>query len=244
MACRNSALFAAMMVPALMVSGLARAEDVSASREATIVVNGEGNSSVAPDMAVVTMAVVKQAETADKALKDNNEALAQVLSAVKVAGVADKDIQTTGFSIAPNYRQINDGGIRVSGPEIIGYTVTNTVTLRLRDLSKVGGLLDSAIKLGINQGGQVAFLKEHPQDTITEARKAAMRDAMDKARTLAEAAGVSLGRLIEVNENFTPPMPAPMMRAAKMSAADESVPIASGENTYSVTVNVTFGIKQ
>ncbi|MET0171881.1 MAG: SIMPL domain-containing protein, partial [Agrobacterium vaccinii] len=118
-------------------------------------------------------------------------------------------------------------------------------TVRVRELAKLGEILDSSVKLGINQGGDIAFTNDKPEATVTEARKAAVADAISKAKTLTEAAGVKLGRVLEISENMQRPMPMPqtMMRAAAMEKSD-SVPIAAGENTYKVSVNVTFALEQ
>lgn len=211
-------------------------------REATIIVSGEGEARLAPDMAIMTMAVVKQAETAEQALADNNGAMTAVLADLKATGIEDRDLQTTGFSISPQYRQEPDGNGGYKPPVIIGYQVTNSLTLRIRDLAKLGEVIDRSVKLGINQGGEINFTNNDPEAAVTEARKAAMQEAMAKAKTLTEAAGVSLGRVIEISENFARPMPQPMFRASVAKEAADAVPMASGENTYTVTVNVTFGI--
>ena len=129
-------------------------------------------------------------------------------------------------------------------PEVVGYEVSNMVTVRVRDLAKLGGLLDSSIKLGVNQGGQISFTNDKTDGVLSDARKAAVADAMEKAKTLAEAAGVKLGRVIEITEATPFVMPEPMMRMAAPKAQNDSVPIASGENSYSVTVNVTFALEQ
>ncbi|NTJ42888.1 SIMPL domain-containing protein [Agrobacterium larrymoorei] len=214
-------------------------------REATISVSGEGDSSVAPDMAILSFNVLKQADTAATALTDNSKAMGEVQAVLKSAGIADRDMQTSNFSVQPVYKQFEPkDGVYVP-PEITGYQVTNGLTVRVRDLAKLGEILDSSVKLGINQGGDITFTNDDPKSTVTEARKSAVADAIAKARTLSEAAGVKLGRVIEINENMQRPAPVPMamMRASAMEKSD-AVPIAAGENTYKVMVNVTFALEQ
>ncbi len=214
-------------------------------REATISVSGEGDSSVAPDMAILSFNVLKQADTAAAAMADNSKAMTDVQAALKSAGIADRDLQTSNFSVQPVYKQFEPkDGVYVP-PEITGYQVTNGLTVRVRDLAKLGEILDSSVKLGINQGGDISFTNDNPDATVTEARKSAVADAIAKAKTLSEAAGVKLGRVIEINENMQRPSPVPMamMRASAMEKSD-AVPIATGENTYKVTVNVTFALEQ
>ncbi|APG85216.1 outer membrane protein [Sinorhizobium americanum CCGM7] len=213
-------------------------------RQALIKVSGEGRATTAPDMAIVQLSVVKDAKTAREALDANNKAMAEVLSALKQSGIAERDLQTSGFSIMPqyNYPQNSDGSARP--PELVGYQVGNGVSVRVRDLAKLGQVLDQSVTLGVNQGGGIEFTNDKPETVITEARKAAVADAINKARVLAEAAGVSLGRLIELSEQpARDEPPVPMRSMAKEFAADQ-VPIATGEQAYSVTVNVTFAVDQ
>lgn len=219
------------------------AED-SKPREATIIVSGEGEAALAPDMAVLSLGVVSQAPAAADALSANNAAMAKVLADLKADGLAERDLQTSNFTVMPQYRPIPDGESSETGPEIIGYTVQNTLTVRLRDLSKLGALIDRSIKLGVNQGGDIAFTNDEPEAAISEARKEAVADALAKARTLTEAAGVRLGRIIEISENYSRPMPQTLYRAAMAKEMADAAPVASGENSYSVTVNVTFAIEQ
>lgn len=222
---------------------LAAAQDAK-PREATINVSGEGEASIAPDTAILSFSVLKQAQTAQAALSDNSKAMAEVQAALKAAGIADKDMQTTNFSVQPVYRQIEPkDGVYVP-PEITGYQVTNGLSVRVRDIKKLGDILDTSVKLGINQGGDITFTNDDPEATVTAARKKAVENAVAKARTLSEAAGVKVGRVIEINENTPRPvaMPAPMARVQMMEKA-ESVPVAAGENSYRVTVNVTFALE-
>lgn len=230
---------------ALVALPLAVSAQESEKRDAVIRVSGEGDAAVAPDMAILSFSVVKQAETAAAALSENSKAMSEVQAALKKAGIADRDLQTGNFSVQPVYKQFEPkDGVYVP-PEITGYQVTNGLTVRVRELAKLGEILDSSVKLGINQGGDIAFTNDKPEATVTEARKAAIADAIAKAKTLTEAAGVKLGRVIEISENAPRPVPLPptMMRAAAMEKSD-SVPIAAGENSYKVNVNVTFALEQ
>jgi len=235
-------LFSALMVVSpLAVSG--HHDD----RLSTIRVTGEGKVAVAPDIAAISVGVVREAKTARTALTANNNAMAKVLDAMKAQGIADKDLQTSGFNISPRYyyppREKNH---QQKPPKIVGYTVSNNLSVRIRDLQKVGEVLDQVVTLGVNSGGNIQFMNDDPKEALRQARKAAMADAIDKAKTLAEAVGVDLGSILEISENSRSPRPVPMARgnfAAKAMAAD-SVPVASGENTYHVTVNVNWEIDQ
>lgn len=214
-------------------------------REPVISVTGDGESSIAPDMAVVNLAVVKQAKTAREALDENNKAMNDVLAALKSGGIAERDLQTSGFSIQPqyNYPQPVDG--QQQQPQLIGYQTINSITIRLRDLAKLGAVIDQSVSLGINQGGDIQFTNDKPDAVIDEARKDAVASAVKKAKTLSEAAGVKLGRILEINENVPRAMPQPVYRATMMKeASDAAVPVQGGENNYNVSVTVTFAIEQ
>jgi len=226
------------------IAGTAAFAQDNTPREAVITVFGEGRSATAPDMAILSFSVVKDAKTAREALDANNKAMADVLNALKSGGIAERDLQTSGFAVNPQYQypDNNDGGNRP--PVLTGYQVANSLTIKVRDLAKLGEIIDQSVTLGVNQGGSIQFTNDKPEATITEARKQAVADAVSKAKVLSEAAGVSLGRIVEISENSSRPEPMPMMRTMAKEYAADAVPIATGENSYNVTVNVTFAIKQ
>ncbi|NEH59867.1 DUF541 domain-containing protein [Rhizobium leguminosarum] len=240
----KTVLMTALLALPLAASAPAFAQEAK-PREPVISVTGDGESSVAPDMAIVNLAVVKQAKTAREALDENNKAMNDVLAALKSGGIAERDLQTSGFSIQPqyNYPQPVDG--QQQQPQLIGYQTINSVTVRLRDLAKLGAVIDQSVTLGINQGGEIQFTNDKPDAAIEEARKAAVADAVKRAKTLSEAAGVKLGRILEINENVPRAMPQPVYRATMMKeASDAAVPVQGGENNYNVSVTVTFAIEQ
>ncbi len=213
---------------------------------ARILVSGEGSIDLAPDMAVLTLTVTRQAETARAALDDNSTAMQEVLKAMNATGIEARDLQTSGFSIQPDYfyPPQKPSGERQS-PQIVGYTVRNSLTVRVRDISAVGLILDKSVSLGVNEGGNITFTNADPSEAITQARTRAVKDAMLKASTLAGAAGVKTGQLLEISEQSFNPRPMPMgMAEMSMARSDGAVPVASGENTYRVMVNISFAIDQ
>ncbi len=198
-------------------------------------------------MAVVNLTVLREAATAREALDANNKAMADVLAAMKGFDIDEKDLQTSGFSIQPRYVYADPNKGETFEPKITGYAVMNTLGVRVRDLTKVGNVLDQSVTLGVNQGGDIMFLKDNDTAVLEEARKKAVESAIAKAKTITSTAGVSIGRILEMSEQSYQPGPIPMIRAemamAKMADAG-SVPVAAGQNSYRVTVNVTFEIKQ
>lgn len=206
-----------------------------------IIVTGEGEAAVAPDMAMLSLGVMREAKTAREALDANNRAMAEVIAAMKELGIGERDLQTADIQIIPRYNYSNrpDG---TQSADLVGYQVTNTLSVRVRDLKRTGEILDRAVTLGVNQGGGIRFVNDDPAAAITEARKKAVADATGKARTLAEAAGIRLGRVIEISEQSFIPPPIPM-EAKAFDRAASAVPIEAGENSYRVQVNVIFGLE-
>jgi uncharacterized protein YggE len=222
---------------------IAAADEKPAPR---ITVVGEGETAASPDMAILSLSVLREADTARAALDADNKAMAAVIDAMKKAGIADRDLQTSGLSIDPRYSTVKHDSKPQEEPKIIGYRVVNTLTVRVRDLDRLGAVIDSSVSLGVNQGGGITFTNDDMSKPMQEARKHAMEDAIARARTLTEAAGVKTGKIIEISEQSYRPMPRPMaMKARSFAAAPEdAVPVQAGENTYHATVTVTFEIEQ
>lgn len=237
------AAFAAFAVPAPPALG---ADRPLAERPLPVLrVDGVGEKSAAPDMAVVNFGVVREAVTARQALDACNAAMAAVIEAMKGEGIEARDLQTANFSISPRYSQPRrDAAGGQEEPRIVGYSVSNNLTVRVRALDRLGAILDRAVTMGVNTGGNIGFANADPSQIVAEARAEAVRDATARAKTLAAAAGVSLGQILEISETM-PSGPVPMARAKlAMEVAPSAVPIEGGENAYSVTVQVTWEIVQ
>lgn len=211
-----------------------------------ILVTGEGSVDIAPDMAVLSLSVMREAPSAREAVTANSAAMKKVLDAMAGLGIDKRDLQTSGFSIQPRYsRPPRQGAGSGEPPRLVAYTVRNSLTVRVRDIAKVGEVLDTSVTLGVNEGGNILFTNDDASAAITQARTRAVEDAMSRGSTLAKAAGVKVGRVLEISEQNYAPRPVPMSRT--MMAADsfaESVPVAAGENTYKVMVNLTLAIEQ
>ena len=231
----NRLLPLALALAAVPIS--AQAEQIQVPK---IVVVGEGQSSIAPDLALLSLTVMREAKTAREALDASSAAMKQVIAAVKETGVEARDVQTGGLQIIPRYTYTSkpDGSQEA---ELVGYQASNTLAVRVRDLQKTGEIIDKAVSLGVNQSNGVSFTNEDPSKALLESRKKAVADAMAKARTLSEAAGVQLGRVLEITDQtfVTPPIP----MVAKAFDARESVPIEPGENAYRAQVTVTFELR-
>ncbi|TGQ63551.1 MAG: SIMPL domain-containing protein [Mesorhizobium sp.] len=207
-----------------------------------IIVSGEGEATISPDLALLSLSVMREAKTARAALDANNDAMAAVIAAMKAAGIKDRDLQTAGIQINPRYNYTNkpDGS---QDAELVAYQVTNTLAVRVRDIDKTGEILDKAVSLGVNQGGGISFTNDNPAATIEEARKKAVANAVAKAKTLASAAGVTIGRVLEITDQNIAPPPMAINAKAFDAAAGAAVPTQAGENAYNVQVTVTFELK-
>jgi uncharacterized protein len=212
-----------------MVMGLSAFADT----DQTITVTGEGIVQAAPDQATISLGVTTTADTAVAALSANSTALAKVIAQLKAAGVAEGDLQTSNLSLNPNWSNYES----VSGSAISGYTATNQVSVRVRDLAALGSILDAAVSDGANTMNGITFGLSAPTPVLNEARALAVADAKARATVLATAAGVQLGRIETIVEGGAFTGPAPMFRETAAS-----VPIENGEVGMTASVTVTFEI--
>ena len=203
-----------------------------------IVVTGEGRVAAAPDMATVSLGVHREARAADAAMSATSEAARAVLDTLAAAGIAPADIQTTRIGLEPRYQHSNDG----APPRITGYVASNDLSVRVRDLDGLGGVLDSVIADGANNFAGISFGLTDSGPLEEEARALAVRDARARAETLAAAAGVQLGAVQTITEMGGFVAPEPMMRGAMMEAA--MVPVAEGQIDVTVQVSVVFAIAE
>jgi hypothetical protein len=205
----------------------------------TITVSGEGEAKAAPDEAHLQAGVVTSARKAGDALAANTRAMDQVFATLRRLGIPDKAIQTSDFSVEPQYKSDRNGD---STQTISGYQVSNQVLVTVDDMAKLGAALDALVGSGANTLGSMEFTIRDPKPLMAKAREAAMKDAQARAASYAAAGGFQIGPVLAVTESGSetpqPFAPRPMLR---MAAA--AVPVASGENTISANVNVTFEIR-
>ncbi|MFK7976519.1 MAG: SIMPL domain-containing protein [Halioglobus sp.] len=213
--------------------------------EPRISVSGQGTDAIAPDMAVINLTVTRQAKTAKAALDANSDAMSKVMAAMQELGVGKRDLQTANFSIQPNYtRPARNSTGADKAPRIVGYTVRNGLTVRVRNMANVGVVLDRAVTLGVNEGGNIQFTNADASDAINRARVRAVENALSKAQTLAKAAGVKLGDVQEISEHSYEPAPMRMGRLEMAMDSSSAVPVMVGENSYRVNVNIAYQIDQ
>jgi hypothetical protein len=210
-------------------------------RIAELVVNGEGIVIARPDIATVTIGVVSEAANARAALDANNNNMRNVVSSITAAGVEERDIGTSGFNVEPVYSRppLRPDGSQ-ENPQIIGYRVSNQVTVRIRNIDNSGAVLDAVVTAGANRLTGIEFGIAEPGRLNDEALRNAIADARRKADLIAQAAGVRLVRVLSISTNNAFPRPEFDMRLAAASAKE--VPILQGERTLSATASIVYEI--
>ncbi|MGU3494140.1 SIMPL domain-containing protein [Xanthobacteraceae bacterium A53D] len=216
----------------------AMADAAFANERATISVVGQGRAVARPDVATLTTGVVSAAKTAEEALAANSKAMEQVIAAIKEAGIEPKDIATSGFGVQPQYSQAS----RDAAAKLTGYEVRNNVTVRVRDLTALGPLLDKVVSAGANQASGLNFHVADATKMQSEARLEAVKDAMEQAQQVAEAAGLRLVRIrrIAPHGERMPLPPAPMMMKAEMA---RSVPVEAGESEAQASISMVYEVE-
>lgn len=231
------ALCLTLALPVAMTTAQpALAEDHEAG---TISVTGEGRAEAAPDLATVTLGVTTEGESAAAAMAANTSALNAVMQRLTDAGIEARDIQTSNLSLNPNWQPTEDG----TASRIVGYIASNMVTVRVREMEKVGPVLDAVVADGANTLNGISFGFQDEKPLLDRARTDAVQDARARAQLLANAAGVTLGRVLSITEGgaYAPPAPMYRMEAAADAA---SVPVSGGEVALVASVTMVYEIAE
>lgn len=233
-------IFLITLVLVTVISGLpnktlADSKDDTNATKRTLNVTGQGKVEASPDIAYITLGVVTEHKDAGTAQDDNRQKMSSIILAIKSLGVKDDDIKTTNYSIYPRYNYIKETGER----HIIGYTVNNSVQVTIRDISKVGKIIDMASKNGVNTSGGITFGLSDYEKYYNEALRNAVETAKRKAETMAGALGITLGVPVSVSESggYHPPVYYDHHMKVGMGEA-ASTPIQAG--TLRVTANVSM----
>ncbi len=189
-----------------------------------------------PDVATLSAGVVTQAADGNTAMRQNAQQMDKVLAAITAAGIADRDVQTSGVNLSPQYRYAEN-----EAPKITGYQASNTVNLKVRDIAGLGKVLDALAAQGANQINGPSFEIDQPEPVYDEARLEALKKAQARAQTYAKSLGLQVRRIVSISESGGGGFRPVMMRAAvAQSAADVSTPVSPGESTVSVNLDVVF----
>lgn len=209
--------------------------------------SGTGEVKAVPDTASINAGVVVDAEDAKSALAQNSAAMNKLFGELKSAGIADRDIQTSNFNVSPVYAPYNPKKPTPQHQRIVGYQVSNGVTVRVRDLSRLGDLIDRMTVAGANRMNGIGFFVDKTENLLEEARRKAMADVRRKADLYADGLGVKLKRVLTISENVSRPGPLPLrssgMMAMAKSAAREAAPVAAGEQALSIRLLVSWELE-
>lgn len=235
----SGTVLAGLLAIFLLVS-IGQKVDVAATAN-TITFTGEGKVLAKPDVAIVDFAIVTEANDSKTAQDKNSAKSKTVVEFLKKQGIEDKDIKTNGYNIYPQYRYPQNGR-----PDISGYTVNQTIQVKIRDLDKVSSVLDGVVGAGVNQVNNLQFTIDNPEKLKAEARAKAIDAAKAKADELKGQIGVKIGRIVNFSENVGGYV-IPMMYANK--AMDSGIgggggpSVPTGENEITVDVTLTYQIK-
>ena len=235
-------LIAALMLGAATVPSAASAQQATINQTIAgtrLDISAVGEVTRVPDIAVVSAGVVSRAATASAALQDSATRMDRVISALKRAGIADRDIQTSNVSLNPEYRYPEN-----QSPQLVGYTASNTVTVRFRDIRNSGKVLDALVGEGANQINGPSLVVDKPESALDEARGKAVAIGRARAEIYARSLGMRVVRVVAVNESggyYAPPPPPPMPMAAMERSA--STRIEAGEQKLQVNLGMVFELQ-
>ena len=200
-------------------------------------VSASADAKRVPDVANISTGVVTQAADANAAMRSNAVQMDKVMKAIRAGGIAERDIQTSGMSLNPQYNYKDN-----APPTITGYQASNTVSITVRDLSKLGRVLDTLVEQGANQVNGPSFEVDKPDEAYDEARVGALKKAQARATTYADALGLKVRRIVSISEGGSSmPRPMPEMRAMAADAGmAKETSVAPGETTLSVNLDVVF----
>jgi len=231
----KNAVLAALMLAVAVLPSTAMAQQITQTIAGTrLDISATGEVTRVPDVAIISAGVVSRSASASGALQDTANRMSQVLAALKRAGVADRDIQTSNVSLNPEYRYPEN-----QSPQLVGYTASNNVTVRFRDIRSSGKILDALVTVGANQINGPTLTVDKPESALDEARAKAVAIGRARAELYAHSLGLRVVRIVSVNESggYAVPPPVPMMMA-QARKADTS--IEAGEQKLQVNVAMTF----
>ncbi|MBM3946265.1 MAG: DUF541 domain-containing protein [SAR202 cluster bacterium] len=243
-------LFAPLLLGATALTLVAcRKTETLPASAAGVWVSGSGSVTAVPDIAILSLGVESRSRTVQEARDNAAKAMTTVIASLKDNGLADRDVQTHSFNVSPEYNFVerSDSAGRRTERVLIGYVVTNQVSVKVRALDRVGRTIDDVVRAGgdLTRISGINFTVDDPAPLRRQARDKAVADALAKAEQIARAAGVSLGRAYYLNESsFT--APAPQAVAGRMMAAEAfaaPTPISGGELEIMVSVQAAFTIQ-
>lgn len=235
-------LFAALMLGAAVIAAPAAAQpgqSITQSITGTrLDVNATGEVTRVPDVAVISAGVVTKTPTAQAALQQAAARMERVRAALKAAGVADRDIQTSNVSLNPEYRYPEN-----QSPQLTGYTASNQVNVRFRDIANAGKILDALVAQGANSINGPNLTIDHPEAALDEARAKAVAAGRARAELYARSLGLRVVRIVAVSESGGYASPPPMPMAVQRMSANAETKIDPGEQKLEVNLAMVFELQ-
>ena len=238
----KNALVAAVMLSAAALASPAAAQQSTINQTIAgtrLDVSATGEVTRVPDVAIISAGVVSRSTTATGALQDTANRMSRVLAALKRAGIEDRDIQTSNVGLNPEYRYVEN-----QPPQLVGYTASNTVTVRFRDIRNSGKILDALVAQGANQINGPTLTVDKPESALDEARAKAIAIGRARAELYARSLGLRVVRVVSVNESGgSYPVPPPMPMYARADMAQAKTSIEPGEQKLQVNLAMTFELQ-
>jgi uncharacterized protein YggE len=236
----KSLLLAIVVAAIAAIAAPAWAQDERTPFQATTLhLSATGEAHVAPDIATITLGVQTDAPSAAEALRQNRVQMTATLAALKAQGVREKDIQTSGLSLNPQY-VFHDGEPR----RLTGYQAMNNVTITVRDLSRLGAAVDAVVAAGANEVNGVAFSLADPQAGEDQARRAAVKALQAKAALYAEASGYRLDRLVSLSDTAPSSVRTGEIMVTSMRYKAAPTPVSPGELDVTATVSAVYELRK
>ena len=235
----KNAILAALMLGVASLPSAACADQITQTIAGTrLDVNATGEVTRVPDVAIISAGVVSRSTTASGALQDTADRMQRVVAALRRAGVADRDVQTSNVSLNPEYRYPEN-----QSPQLVGYTASNNVSVKFRDIRTSGKILDALVAEGANQINGPTLTIDKPEAALDEARAQAIAIGRARADLYARSLGMRIVRIVSVSESGGSYPPPPMPMFAKVEAAQARTLIEPGEQKLQVNVAMTFELQ-
>jgi uncharacterized protein YggE len=238
----KDAFLAALLIGVATLPAAAQAQQSAITQTITgtrLDLEVAGEVTRVPDVAIISAGVVSRSATASGALQDSADRMGRVLAALKRAGVADRDLQTSNISLNPEYRYPQN-----ADPQLIGYTASNTLTVRFRDVRTSGKILDALVAQGANQINGPNLVVDNPQAALDEARAQAVTKGRARADLYARSLGMRVVRLVSLAEQGGNEVVAPMSQGMiSVTGSRMATKIESGEQKLQVSLSMTFELQ-
>jgi len=210
----------------------------------TISVSGIGEIYVKPDLAITSFSVVTEKKEIAEAMEENTQKMNTIINSIKEQGVEEKDLKTIGFNIYPRYEWYEKTLLYPNGKRVlVGYEIRQSLEVKIRDMGKIGTIIQKATDAGANQIGNLQFTIDQEEEFKKQARESAIKEAKEKAEELASQLGIKLVRIVNFNESKVMPYFYDYKTATNIETIGEVAPqIEVGENKIKVTVNIIYEI--